>query len=333
VMNFKVVDENGRQLGMGRNLAALRSEFAQQAEQSFRAMAAPQESAQGATTDITDWDFGELPVQREVHRGGVSLVGYPALVDRETHCDLELFDDPQLARAAHRAGLLRLYRLQMRQQIAGLEKGFVSLAPVQMRAATIPCEGHREALASQIITAALERVCLAEPWPHDRAGFLERREDARGRLGLIAQEIARLATQIVDEAIVATRKLVTLRGADHARADMEQQLARLVGRRFVVDTSADALGHLPRYLKGIALRVDKVRTEPARDQLRSKEFAPLQTRWQRELAARRGQFDPRLDEFRWMLEELRISLFAQELRTPYPVSVKRLEKVWQTLRL
>lgn len=343
VMNFKIVDDNARQLGMGRNLAALRSEFAQQAEQSFRAMASQQARAstddpgasiaQIAATGITDWDFGELAEQVEVRRDGVALTGYPALVDREMHCDLEVFDDPQTARTSHRAGLLRLFRLQMRQQITGLEKGFASLAPVQMRAATIPCEGQRDPLAGQIITAALERTCLAEPWPRDRAAFLARREEARGRLGLIAQEIARLATQIIDEAIAASRKLAALRGADTARSDMEQQLSRLVGRRFVVDTPADALGHLPRYLKGIALRIDKVRTDPARDQLRSKEIAPLQTRWQREFLLRRGQADPRLDEFRWMLEELRISLYAQELRTPYPVSIKRLEKVWQSLRL
>jgi len=281
---------------------------------------------------IGDWDFGVLPDIQEVRRGAHVMIGHPALVDHGTHCLVEVFDDPDAARAAHRSGLRRLFRLQLRTQIAALEKGFKSLAPLQMRAMTLACCKDLEPLGEQIVTAALDRVCLAEPWPADREQFQQRKEDARGRLGLVAQELARQAGVIIEEALAAARKLAGLRGADAARADMEQQLARLLGRRFVVDTPADALGHLPRYLRGIGLRVDKLRSEPQRDALRVREIAPLQAQWLRELAARRGHVDARLEEFRWLLEELRVSLFAQELRTPAPVSVKRLEKFWLSLQ-
>ena len=93
-----------------------------------------------------------------------------------------------------------------------------------------------------------------------------------------------------------------------------------------------ALGHLPRYLKGAQLRLDKWRADPARDAQRLAEMRPLEQRFLRALAERKGQADARLDEFRWLLEELRISLFAQELRTPQPVSVKRLEKAWEQMQ-
>ncbi len=335
-MNFKVVDEDGRQLAMGRNLAALRSEFAAQIQQSFRDLAAREQSAAigdaGAVAQITDWDFGTLSEVQEIRRGAQVLIGYPALVDQESHCTLEVFDDPEVSRRAHRGGLRRLFRLQLRQQIQSLEKGQLALAALQMRARAIPALAELEPLAAQITTAALDRVCLADPWPQDREQFLARRELARGRLSLVAQEIGRLASVIVDEAAAVQRKLTALRSADAAREEMTQQLARLLGRRFLVDTPAESLPHLPRYLKGIGLRLDKIKSDPVRDAARAREIAPLQQRWAREVTARKGVADDRLEEFRWMLEELRISLFAQELRTPQPVSVKRLEKFLATVQ-
>ena len=102
-------------------------------------------------------------------------------------------------------------------------------------------------------------------------------------------------------------------------------------KRFLVSTPWAQLAHLPRYLKAITLRLDKLRTDPARDAQRMAELRPLEQRYARQLAERRGVVDARLDEFRWLLEELRVSLFAQELRTPQPVSVKRLEKAWSQL--
>ena len=113
---------------------------------------------------------------------------------------------------------------------------------------------------------------------------------------------------------------------------MAAQLARLVGKRFVVATPWTGLGHLRRYLKGVQMRLDKWRADPARDTQRLAELRPIEQRFLRSLAERKGVTDPRLDEFRWLLEELRISLFAQELRTPQPVSVKRLEKAWEQLQ-
>ena len=122
------------------------------------------------------------------------------------------------------------------------------------------------------------------------------------------------------------------RGFAAAISDIEQQLQRLFPRNFVVDVPAGQLAHYPRYLKAIALRLDKIKDDPARDTQRLQEVAALQVPWQREVVARKGVPDPRLEDFRWLLEELRVSLFAQELRTPMPVSSKRLQKAWDALR-
>jgi ATP-dependent helicase HrpA len=337
LMNFKVVDEHGRQLGMGRNLAQLRAELGAQAQQTFQQIAGRDaEVAEGLADAITDWDFGELPELLEIRRGGQSLVGYPALVDHGAHCAIEVFDDPDEAASRHREGLRRLFRLQLREQVKYLEKSLSSLQTTQMQAATVPALARAwdgfEDLREQVVTAALDRTCLVEPWPKDRAGFVARKDDARGKLTLIAQEIARLVSTIVQEAAPIARRLNGLKAFPAAVADVEQQLARLFVRRFVVATPAGALAHYPRYLKAIAARLDKLKNDPARDAARMNEIAAMQTPFLRELTARKGVADARLDEFRWLLEELRVSLFAQELRTPMPVSVKRLQKVWDSVQ-
>jgi ATP-dependent helicase HrpA len=178
------------------------------------------------------------------------------------------------------------------------------------------------------VTAALDRTALAEPWPLDRAAFSARRDETKGKLNLIAQEIARLVTTIVQEASAAAKKVNGARAFAAAVADIEQQMRRLFAPRFIIDTPPAQLAHYPRYLQAIAQRLDKLKSDPPRDAQRLQEIAPLQAQLERALAARKGVTDPQLEEYRWLLEELRVSLFAQELRTPMPVSVKRLHKVW-----
>jgi ATP-dependent helicase HrpA len=336
-MNFKVIDEHGRQLAMGRSLPQLRAELGGQAQKSFQAVA--EQSAEVAPElqrPITDWDFGELPELLEVRRGGQAMVGFPALVDRQDHCALEVFDDLQQARQQHRDGLHRLFRLQLKEQVKFIERSLTGLQTTQMQAGTVPALAAAlpsfEALRGEVLDAALDRTALAEPWPTDRASFLARRDDARGRLALIAQEIGRLLTTIVQEAAAAQKKLAGARSFTATVADVEQQLSRLFARGFIGATAAPQLAQYPRYLQAIALRLDKLKSDPVRDAQRQAEITQLQTPFLRELAARKGKADPRLEEFRWLLEELRVSLFAQELRTPMPVSVKRLNKFWEALR-
>jgi ATP-dependent helicase HrpA len=192
--------------------------------------------------------------------------------------------------------------------------------------------GTQEELRDQLIDTALDRACLQEPLPDDDASFHARRDEGRSRLTLLAQEIARLVGQILAEYAAVTKKLVQAKSFAAAYADMQSQLDALIGKRFVVDTPYQQLAHFPRYMKGIALRIDKLRADPARDARQFAEFQPLSQNYQRAVAQRGGVLDPRLSEFRWLLEELRISLFAQELRTPMPVSVKRIYKVWEAMQ-
>ncbi|MBE7425178.1 MAG: DUF3418 domain-containing protein [Ideonella sp.] len=145
---------------------------------------------------------------------------------------------------------------------------------------------------------------------------------------LLAHEVARLAATVLAQFTAATRKLRDARPPKGVADDVAAQLARLCGKRFLADTPWPVLQHLPRYLKAIVLRLDKLRSDPTRDAARMTELRPLEQRYARRASERRGKPDARLDEYRWLLEELRVSFFAQELRTPQPVSVKRLDKLW-----
>ncbi|MFM0012196.1 ATP-dependent RNA helicase HrpA [Paraburkholderia sediminicola] len=378
-MNFKVVDEHGRQLAMGRNMSQLRAELGGQAQQHFQKIASsaagvaladagggggvaasaqaggaagvasggasrgkgaaaapgPQTASQDGAAGtalyekLTTWNFGKLPELLEIRRGGQTLFGYPALVDRGTHCDVEVFDSPDEAARIHRAGLRRLFALQLKEPIKYLEKNLPGLREMAMQ--FMP-RGTQEELRDQLIDTALDRACLQDPLPADDISFHTRRDEGRSRLTLLAQEIARLVGQILSEYATVTKKLVQAKTFTAAHADMQNQLDGLIGKRFVVDTPYAQLTHFPRYLKGIALRIDKLKADSARDARQFAEFQPLLQNYQRALAQRGGVLDTRLSEFRWLLEELRISLFAQELRTPMPVSVKRLYKVWESMQ-
>jgi len=360
-MNFRVVDDNGRQLGAGRNIAALKAELGGQARSAFQALAAlrptvaaapkvevtagPSREAPGraappakapapapatpaAEVKHTDWTFGELPELMEVRRGNQTLVGFPALIDRGDHVVVEVFDEPDVAASRHRAGLRRLVALQIRDALKYLEKNIPDL---QKMAALYMNVGTVDELRTQIVDLALDRAFLADPLPADAAAFRKRIDEGRGRLTLIANEIARSVGTVLTEFAAASRKLKDARAPKDVNDDVVAHLGRLLPKRFVAATPWAQLAHLPRYLKAVTLRLDKYRADPARDAARLAELRPLEQRYLRLLADRKGVHDARLEEFRWLLEELRVSLFAQELRTPQPVSVKRLEKTWAQL--
>ena len=355
-MLLRVVDEHGRQLGAGRDIAALKAELGGQARTAFQALAAlkgepgrasvpadarapgePTPRARGvvaltsplpvqaAAVAYTAWTFGELPELMELKKGAQVLVGFPALVDKATHVEIEVFDEPDAAALKHRAGFRRLVALQIREPLKYLEKNIPDLT--RMAALFMPL-GTLEELREQLIAVSLDRAFGAEPLPTDAAGFAARVEEGRSRLNLIAAEVARLATAVLVEHAAALRKLKDARPAKDVADDIGAQLQRLVPKRFVLQTPWPALQHLPRYLKGVVMRLDKLRADPARDAARLAELRPLEQRWIKRLADLRGAPHARLDEYRWLLEELRVSLFAQELRTPQPVSSKRLDKAW-----
>jgi len=394
-MNFRVVDEHGRQLGHGRNLGALKAELGAQARGAFQALAGLKLAQVGAATGAaqapmavgdapaglrnsskqnlpialvkphgvaiksgvnpanvpqskasppavteqrhTAWTFGELPELLEIRKGGQTLIGFPALIDQGDAVTIEVFDEPEVSAAKHRAGLRRLFALQIKDALKYLEKNIPDLQKMAVaymqvgKADNGTGGGTLEELREQIIAVALDRAFLLDPLPTDEFAFKRRVEEGRGRLTLIATEVARMAGTILLEHATAARKIKDTKNAPDAVADCAQQINRLVPKRFLQAAPWLRLQHLARYLKAITLRLEKYRADPARDAARLAELRPLEQRYWRLVAERKGAVDERMQEFRWLMEELRVSFFAQELRTPQPVSVKRLDKAWAQL--
>ncbi len=316
-MNFHVVDEHGRQLGLGRHLAELKRALAGETETALR-----EETQAEPGERHTAWTCGDLEDLMEIRRGGQTLVGYPALEDTGEAVVLQVFDSPEKARAVHRQGVKRLLMLAFRDRVRELEKAFardVALA----------------ACRDDLISAALDRTFLADSLPMTQAEFARRVAEGKSRFNLIAQELQRLAATIFAEHAQVQKRIASVHKAHpQAAEDVRGQCARLLAPHWLACTPWERLQHLPRYLKGAALRLDKLRTDPARDARCAAELAPLEQAWRRALAARAkyGSPAPELEQFGWLLEELRVSLFAQELRTAVPVSAKRLAKLWQSMR-
>ncbi|HRE16242.1 MAG TPA: DUF3418 domain-containing protein, partial [Rhodocyclaceae bacterium] len=323
-MNLKLIDEHGRQLDMGRNLTQLRAEWGREAKQEFAEL----HETPAEYTGLTDWTFGELPELMEVPVAGQTVIGYPALSDEGETVSLKVFDSQEEAQTVHSWGLLRLFMLQFREQVKYFDKNLPGLTQMAMQYMAL---GSAEELKQQIIELAFERACLFEPWPVNAEQFKARCAEAKARLGLQMQEVARIAGTVLSEWQAVQKKLPAFKVHAAAVQDIEAQLKRLMGKHFIFETPFERLTHFPRYLKAIQVRLDKLKADPARDAKLMAEYAPLWTNYERRAIqlAKQGVSDPQVEQFRWLLEELRVGIYAQELRTPVPVSVKRLQKQWE----
>ncbi|MCX7177728.1 MAG: DUF3418 domain-containing protein, partial [Proteobacteria bacterium] len=334
LMNFRLLDEHGATLAMSRSLAELRALHGARVEQSFAAALPHSDAADTDTalSGLTTWSFGELPELQEIVVAGRRVIGFPALVDQGESVALQVFDTPEKAQLKHRAGLRRLFALGLREQVKYLDKTLLASRELRDMALQFIHLGGEQELREQLIAATLERSCLMPPLPSTATEFEARLLAARPRINLVAQEYARLLGSIVSEHAQVLKKITTVAKAFPAVAtDVKGQCAGLLAKGFLLVTPFERLQHLPRYLKAASLRLDKLRSDPARDARLLAEWQQLATPWERERLARQkaGISDVFLEEFRWLLEELRVALFAQELRTPTPVSVKRLQKAWQ----
>ena len=328
-MNFRLLDEHGGTLGFSRSLSELRGQYGHRVEESFAAAefkTGAAESGNDELSGLTSWSFGDMPELLEVKVGKRTVVGFPALVDEGDSVALRAFDTEDKAHAQHVAGLRRLFALALREPVKYIEKNL----PRDLGLLYMSLGSDKE-LKEQIVAATLDRSCMMAPLPTSAADFDARVVAAKGRVTLISQEIARLAGTVLTEHAALVKKLATMqKGYSLACQDIAEQTSILVGKRFIVAVPWERLAHFPRYLKAASLRLDKIRADPARDTRLMAEWNTLAKPFERErlIQARSGIADTFMEDFRWLMEELRVALFAQELRTPSPVSLKRLQKMW-----
>jgi ATP-dependent helicase HrpA len=327
-MNFRVVDEKNRELGMGRNWNALKQQLGQAAQLTFRS-ASPDIEKIG----LKQWDFGDLPQTLSFNRDGRQLTGYPALEDHKDSVSIKLFDTAAAANLAHRGGVRSLMRFELKEQMKQLEKGLPGFNQyaLQLRHLLTP-----DALREDMLTAIADRAFIGEDdLPRSNAEFMALKARARTRLPAVVDASTKLAQSIAVEYQDLVQKLNTLPTAMmRVKKEVETQLASLLPAKFFSLTPWERLQHLPRYLKAMRLRLEKYPTNVERDTRHAKTITQLWQQWSQRIEQKRKAGDvivPALADYRWLIEELRVSLFAQELKTPSPVSTKRLEKIWQDI--
>lgn len=328
-MNFRILGDEGQILAEDRELSTLRVVLGEQANASFRALAKKYYERESITT----WDFGTLPERIELPGNGVTISAYPGLtVEENSRVSLRLFDTITSAAHAHRTGLRRLFALGSPSQMRHLERNLVINRETAL---AYTRHGGASALKQEILTAALNSSFLAEGSDiRDTSLFQNRLLAGRSRLEHMAEEILRLSAAILSDYHEIFMKVHNELPVHHeAHEDLLGQLNGLVYSGFIATTPLPRLHHYPRYLKAMRLRLQKMRDQSLRDHEHMAEIAPWWSRFRERAESDRTRniHNPKLEELRWMLEEWRVSLFAQELKTVISVSGKRVEKTWEAL--
>ncbi len=339
-MRFELLDDDGRRIAVGRDLADLKRRHGGKGEGGFRGLADPALEREG----LRDWEVGVLPGTVALERGGIRLQGYPALVDEGDSAALRILDSEAAAEGAHRGGVRRLLMLRLSREMRYLKKNLPGMQPLRLIYASLPKppEGlappPQKDLEPELVALILDLTFLdGRPPIRDREAFDGRIEACRGELMTRAGEALELVKGILERYQQVRRRLggITQIRWMASVADVREQLDRLLYHGFLRHTPWPRLRHFPRYLEAVALRLEKLEHAAARDQKLLREMQGGWRRWQQwdDKVRRSGRPDPRIDELRWLFEELRVSLFAQQLGTDGPVSLKRIEKRWKELGL
>ncbi|MGO1272219.1 MAG: ATP-dependent RNA helicase HrpA, partial [Pseudomonas helleri] len=325
-MNLEIVDGDGKFLGEGRDLAELTARFAQASQ---AALAVPQtaKSQQPVEAKV----FAPVAEKTQQKIAGLSMTVYPALVEEGNTVKEGRFSTPAEAEYQHRRALQRL----LMQQLAEPAKFLRSKLPGQTELGLLYRElGRVESLIEDILLASLDS-CILEgeaTLPRDGAGLASLAERKRGALTEHAEKLAKLTLDILKLWHGLQKRFKGKIDLAQAVAlnDIKQQLSHLVYPGFVRETPAQWLKELPRYLKAIEMRLEKLPGQVQKDRVWSAELAGLWAQYQARAAkhAQEGKRDPQLELYRWWLEEYRVSLFGQQLGTKVPISDKRLSKQW-----
>lgn len=323
VMNLRVVDHVGELLGQGRDARELERRFEAAAGEGARALA----RQASAADDIEGLPEAGLPESRATTQAGIRVEAFPALVPTEKAFRVELFDHPDKARLAHRDGLVALAMRELPQVVREIER----LKGVETCGLLFAKVGSRRQLADDLVRAVFAGILAVEPLPRSRDEFAVRLTQCREALLPEAKRRLALVEGALKGHLTVTKALKGSMNLALALvySDLKAQMARLVYPGFISE-AGEWLEAYPRYMEAASVRLEKAARERNRDQMQMQQVQEFEARLAARLdSERRGGVVPaELEEFRWWIEELRVSLFAQQLGTAFPVSAKRLEKRW-----
>lgn len=316
--NLRIIDDGGQELAMGRDLIQIQQQLGKAAATTFR-----DNTQEFERDNVTTWDIGTLPESIKFARGKQQLTGYLGLQkEKDGRIALRLFDTSAAAEQAHRLGVIELMKLQLKEQVKDLNKGIQGFTQAAMLLKHI----NADTLRDDLTQAVCDRAFIGEDeLPRNEKAFKEQIKRARSRLPAVKEALSRY----LQETAAAYAELNGKLGKHPLTHLLRQRLQTLLAAGFATRTPWTQWPRLPIYLKAMTLRLEKYSGNPARDAAREADIQELEQMWQEKNDGLVKQGLPVSDDlaaFKWMIEELRVSLFAQELKTPYPVSVKRLLK-------
>ncbi|MBU2279087.1 MAG: DUF3418 domain-containing protein, partial [Gammaproteobacteria bacterium] len=326
--NFKIVDDKGHTLKQGRSLDLLKQELQGKVQQTLSEVA-----EQGIEQEkLTDWSFGELPREYIKIQSGYEIKAFPALIDDKHSVSIKLLDNPEQARALSQLGLRRLLLLNIPSPVKYLQESLPNKAKLGLYFNPF---GKVLELIDDCIAAGVDSLVADNEWPGSEQQFSLLRDKVRAELGARVVEIALKVEQILTIGHDISKKL---RGRldlalAYANADIKQQLDTLLFKGFVTQHGAAKLDDVKRYLQALQKRLEKLPVDPQRDRLMMHEYQKAAEAYQALLGKYSGKVLPaEVEAIQWMLEELKVSLFAQQLGTPYPISSKRVLLAVQELK-
>lgn len=329
-MNIQVLDDKGHTLAMERGLGEVKQALGGKTQEYVEQTLSHPLERRG----IKQWDFGDLPVQVEIQHKGISYISFPALYTDHDEVGVKLFDSAREANLSHRTGLLRLFRMQSQDKLKYLQKNIRKINELCLMYISID---QCDALKQDIVDCALTQAFFPGDMTEVRSGEEFQRCLVQGREQLvnIANNIAVLCLEILTRYKAVVRRLESFNTAEFARSkdDITRQLRRLVYSGFLVQTPYQWLVQLPRYLQAMERRLEKLGGQPGKDRQYIKETESMREACLERLLPilNEGVQNSELEEFRWALEEYAVSLFAQELKTLFPISLKRLENKWRLI--
>ena len=326
-MNFRVIDDEGRLLDYGRDLKKLQLKHTSKAGDSFDQIAAEELNYSGCI----GWAFDDLPETYSFIQKDQVFVGFPAIIDEGDAVGVRIFDTQQKAAVQHQIGLMRLFQLQLRKDCTYIVKNIPKSAVAELTYNRLPKHPVIAAEANvsykdDLLYLVLYSVFIDGQSIRTQQAFEQSILSHKAGLIGIANEAGKIALEIMDLYGVIKTQLKRLNSNDPMAQDINQQLDFMIYAGFIRNTPYQQLNAIPRYLKALQYRLEKFDNNVQKIQ----EVSRYATRYWNEVEKKikKDKVIPEQDPFRWMLEEFRVSLFAQQLKTAYPISVKRMDKAW-----
>jgi ATP-dependent helicase HrpA len=326
-MNFRVIDDQGKLLDYGRDLKKLQLKYTAKAEDSFDQIAADELNYTGCI----QWAFDDLPDTYQFIQNGQTFIGFPAIIDEGDAVGVRIFDTGQKAALQHQAGLMRLFQLQLRKDCTYLIKTMPQSAATELTYNRLPKHplisfNSGSSYKEDMLYLILYSVFVEGRTIRTQQAFEQSLQQNKSGLVSLANEAGKIALEIMELYGMVKTQLKRFNADDPMVRDIDEQLDFLIYAGFFRNTPYQQLKAIPRYLKAIQYRLDKFDNNPQKIQEVSRYSARF---WKDiEKKAKKDIVIPEQDPFRWAIEEFKVSLFAQQLKTAYPVSAKRMDKAW-----